>query len=211
VDRLFERGALILGRQEGPARRNHSWNLPRQDLIERRPVLEGSGGQAAMKPADSSVHEIESPSGIDLHPQPPSAVRLSKRAGMLALAVAFGVLASVGYGIVTRTGRILPLGFHADDSKGLIVPRECRRTSGRTHQQRRQRPLPYRNTGSRRRKRRSSLPRMSVRCRRSNHQRLPKRAAALASDGWQRRVLVIPVLTDPNLPVYSVHCGRHRK
>src|SRR5689334_20622717 len=74
-----------------------------------------------MKPAESGAHEIESPSGVDLHPQPPSAVRLSKRAGVVALAVAFGVLASVGYGIVTRSGRSLPLGFHADDSKGLTA------------------------------------------------------------------------------------------
>lgn len=74
-----------------------------------------------MKRSDADAHEIESPSGIDLHPEPPSAVRLSKRAGILALVVAFTVAASVGYGIVTRNGRSLQMGFQADDSKGLTA------------------------------------------------------------------------------------------
>ena len=74
-----------------------------------------------MKRTDADTHEIESPSGIDLHPEPPSAVRLSKRAGILALVVAFAVAASVGYGIVTRSGRSLQMGFQADDSKGLTA------------------------------------------------------------------------------------------
>ena len=38
-----------------------------------------------MKPTTETVKEIESPSGLDLHPQPPSPVRLSKRAGILVL------------------------------------------------------------------------------------------------------------------------------
>ncbi len=74
-----------------------------------------------MKPAKQGVKEIESPSGLDLNPQPPSPVRLSKRAGILALAIVFTVVASVGYGIVTRSGRSLETGFRADDSKGLTA------------------------------------------------------------------------------------------
>ena len=74
-----------------------------------------------MKPAKGGVKEIESPSGLDLNPQPPSPVRLSKRAGILALAVVFSVVASVGYGIVSRNRRSFQSGFRADDSKGLTA------------------------------------------------------------------------------------------
>lgn len=70
-----------------------------------------------MKP----VKEIESPTGLDLHPQPPSPVRLSKRAGILGLVVVFAVAASVGYGIVTRSNRSFQTGFHADDPKGVTA------------------------------------------------------------------------------------------
>src|SRR3954471_7540508 len=74
-----------------------------------------------MKRAQSNAHEIESPSGIDLHPEPPSAVRLSKRAGIVGLVVAFGVVASLGYGIITRGGRSLPMGFEIDGSRNLTA------------------------------------------------------------------------------------------
>ena len=80
-----------------------------------------------MKPAKEGVSEIESPSGLDLNPQPPSPVRLSKRAGILALVVASGVAASVGYGIITRNGRSFQAGLHADDSKGLTAATDAGR------------------------------------------------------------------------------------
>ena len=67
------------------------------------------------------MKEIESPSGLDLHPQPPSPVRLSKRAGILVLVVVFAVAALVGYGIVTRGNRSFQTGFHPDDAKGLTA------------------------------------------------------------------------------------------
>jgi type IV secretion system protein VirB10 len=73
-----------------------------------------------MKP-EEGVREIESPSGLDLNPHPPSAVRLSKRAGILGLVVVFIVVASVGYGIVTRNGNSFPIGFQPDDAKGLTA------------------------------------------------------------------------------------------
>src|SRR5258708_40001452 len=74
-----------------------------------------------MKPTKETVREIESPSGLDLHPQPPSPVRLSKRAGILVLVVVFAVAALVGYGIVTRSNRSFQAGFHPDDSKGVTA------------------------------------------------------------------------------------------
>ncbi len=74
-----------------------------------------------MKPTKETVKEIESPSGLDLHPQPPSPVRLSKRAGILVLVIVFAVAALVGYGIVTRSNRSFQAGFHPDDSKGLTA------------------------------------------------------------------------------------------
>lgn len=74
-----------------------------------------------MKPRTATVQEIESPSGLDLHPQPPSPVRLSKRAGILVLVVVFAVAALVGYGIVTRSNRSFQTGFHPDDAKGLTA------------------------------------------------------------------------------------------
>jgi hypothetical protein len=74
-----------------------------------------------MKPTTETVKEIESPSGLDLHPQPPSPVRLSKRAGILVLVVVFAVAALVGYGIVTRGNRSFQTGFRADDTKGLTA------------------------------------------------------------------------------------------
>src|SRR5258708_35057550 len=74
-----------------------------------------------MKPTKETVREIESPSGLDLHPQPPSPVRLSKRAGILVLVVVFAVAALVGYGIVTRSTRSFQAAFHLDDSKGVTA------------------------------------------------------------------------------------------
>src|SRR5215471_15667592 len=70
-----------------------------------------------MKPAKEGVKEIESPSGLDLNPPPPSSVRLSKRAGVLAFGVVFAVVAAVGYGIVTRSGRSLDAGFQPVETK----------------------------------------------------------------------------------------------
>ena len=52
-----------------------------------------------MKPPKGDVKEIQSPSGLDLNPPPPSSVRLSKRAGVLAFGVVFAVVAAVGLAI----------------------------------------------------------------------------------------------------------------
>src|SRR6516164_791878 len=70
-----------------------------------------------MKPAKEIVKEIKSPCGLDLNPPPPSSVRLSKRAGILAFGVVFAVVAAVGYGIVTRSGRSIDAGFQPAEAK----------------------------------------------------------------------------------------------
>jgi len=53
----------------------------------------------------TSSTEIQSPSGIDLHPDPPSAVRISKRAGMVGLTVLVAVVALVLLGMYARQRR----------------------------------------------------------------------------------------------------------
>jgi type IV secretion system protein TrbI len=70
-----------------------------------------------MKP----VKDIDSPSGIDLNPEPPSPVRLSKRAGMLALFVVFVVVALIGYGIYTRGQKQFQVGFQPNESRGITA------------------------------------------------------------------------------------------
>lgn len=67
----------------------------------------------------SPVPEIESPTGIELDPEPPTAVRLSKRAGILALTVVGVVAALIGYGIFSRKDRTI--GLKPDDLKGLTA------------------------------------------------------------------------------------------
>jgi type IV secretion system protein VirB10 len=96
-----------------------------------------------MKPAKEIVKEIKSPCGLDLNPPPPSSVRLSKRAGILAFGVVFAVVAAVGYGIVTRSGRSIDAGFQPAETKltaatdaGRVIaaqiPTSARLTGGAT-------------------------------------------------------------------------------
>lgn len=70
-----------------------------------------------MRSANEGVEEIQSPSGLDLNPQPPSSVRLSKRAGILGFGIVFAVVSAVGYGIVTRSGRSIEAGFQPAEAK----------------------------------------------------------------------------------------------
>lgn len=71
------------------------------------------------------VPEIDSPSGIDLHPAPPSPVRLSRRAGILALGLVFVVVALIGYGIYTRGQQQYQVGFLADEPRGVTAATEA--------------------------------------------------------------------------------------
>jgi type IV secretory pathway VirB10-like protein len=80
-----------------------------------------------MKARNEGVTEIESPSGLDLNPPPPSSVRLSKRAGFLVLAVVFAVAALLGYGIISRSNRQLQAGFHPGESKSLTAATDAGR------------------------------------------------------------------------------------
>ena len=73
------------------------------------------------------VPDIDSPSGIDLCPEPPSPVRLSKRAGILALGLVFVVVALIGYGIYTRGQQQYRLGFPADEPRGVTAATEAGR------------------------------------------------------------------------------------
>lgn len=70
------------------------------------------------------IKEIESPSGIDLEPDPPTAVRLSKRAGILAMVVVAVVVAMIGYGVITRKQRAISM-VKLDDSKSLTAATEA--------------------------------------------------------------------------------------
>ena len=63
-----------------------------------------------MKPATEGIRDPRSV-WPGLEPAPPSSVRLTKRAGILALGVLFVVVAAIGYGILTRSGRSIASGF----------------------------------------------------------------------------------------------------
>ncbi|MBN9657134.1 MAG: hypothetical protein J0H49_03095 [Acidobacteria bacterium] len=67
------------------------------------------------------VKDIDSPSGLDLNPEPPSPVRLSKRAGIVALLVVFVVVALIGYGIYARGQKQFQVGFQPDESRGITA------------------------------------------------------------------------------------------
>ena len=62
--------------------------------------------------------EIQSPSGIDLHPDPPATVRISKRAGLIALLVLAGVVALILLGMYSRQRRQVEMSQRAvEDQK----------------------------------------------------------------------------------------------
>ena len=107
VDRLFERGRLILG----------SGRKAQKADITRGPVRilrffahdpfrgfennQKAGGKTAM------TRDIDSPTGLDMHPRPPTAVRVSKRVGFAALIVCGAVAFAIVYGIYERQQRQL--------------------------------------------------------------------------------------------------------
>ncbi|MBX7135091.1 MAG: hypothetical protein K1X67_20690 [Fimbriimonadaceae bacterium] len=63
------------------------------------------------------MKDIHSPSGIDLYPEPPNPVRLSRRAGIIGLVIVTAVVALVGYGIATRRQRTAAAIERSDPSK----------------------------------------------------------------------------------------------
>ena len=63
------------------------------------------------------MNDIDSPTGIDLRPEPPNPVRLSKRAGLIVLVVVTAVVGLVGYGIATRRQRTAAAMERADPTR----------------------------------------------------------------------------------------------
>jgi type IV secretion system protein VirB10 len=77
----------------------------------------------ANQESDSEVRplrEIDAPNGIDLNPNPPEAVRVSKRAGLVALAVLCGLASLFGFSVYQRTNRTTAASFAKEDSKKVI-------------------------------------------------------------------------------------------
>src|SRR3981189_2920528 len=69
----------------------------------------------------NNANDLHGPTQLDLNPKPPSSVRLSKRAGFLALGILGIVAACVLYGIVTRSDRQFKLGFHPDEARNVTA------------------------------------------------------------------------------------------
>src|ERR1700737_3517877 len=76
----------------------------------------------------SNASDLHGPTQLDLNPKPPNSVRLSKRAGFLALGVLGIVAACVLYGIVTRGDRQFKLGFHPDEGRNVTAATEIGKT-----------------------------------------------------------------------------------
>lgn len=65
-----------------------------QDTVEFRPELQGE-----------EPHRIEAPSGLDLHPEPKKAVRVSKRVSMAVVIVGVALLGAFAYGGYRRSAK----------------------------------------------------------------------------------------------------------
>lgn len=65
--------------------------------------------------------DIVSPDGLDLNPEPPGTMRVSKRAGIVFLAVGAIVAGMILYGILTRGARPAAIGLSLDDSKRVTA------------------------------------------------------------------------------------------
>jgi len=75
-----------------------------------------------------NASDLHGPTQLDLNPKPPNPVRLSKRAGFLALGVLGIVAACVLYGIVTRGDRQFKLGFHPDEARNVTAATDVGKT-----------------------------------------------------------------------------------
>lgn len=71
----------------------------------------------------SKQKPIESPTGIDLNPKAPNAVRVSKRAGIVAVSVLAGIGALFGYGIYERHAKQMQAAV-AEDGHTSVQPAE---------------------------------------------------------------------------------------
>ena len=68
-----------------------------------------------------TTNDLHGPTQLDLNPKPPNAVRLSKRAGFLGLAILGLVGILVFFGIATRSDRQFKLGFHPDEARNVTA------------------------------------------------------------------------------------------
>lgn len=68
-----------------------------------------------------ATSDIVSPSGLDLSPKPPNPVRVSKRAGILFLAIGAVVAGMILYGIVTRGDRQVKLGSQVNETQNMTA------------------------------------------------------------------------------------------
>ena len=68
-----------------------------------------------------TTNDLHGPTQLDLNPTPPNSVRLSKRAGILALAILCVVGLLLFYGIATRGDRQFKLGFHPDEARNVTA------------------------------------------------------------------------------------------
>lgn len=67
----------------------------------------------------SFVPDMNAPTGIDLHPSPPSVARVSKRAGVIALCIVCSVGGLLGFGVYRRQGGYRQTVFSADKEKNI--------------------------------------------------------------------------------------------
>jgi len=75
-----------------------------------------------------STNDLHGPTHLDLDPKPPNSVRLSKRAGILALAILGGVGILLFYGIATRSDRQFKLGFQPDEARNVTAATDVGKT-----------------------------------------------------------------------------------
>ena len=90
VDRLFDRARLCSVRARRPRKWRSAVNPKDRPNLLQRPRL---------------ARPIEAPAGIELHPKPQKAVRLSKLAGLAFVAVGLGLLVAFAYGGYRRQQR----------------------------------------------------------------------------------------------------------
>jgi type IV secretion system protein VirB10 len=66
------------------------------------------------------LREIDGPTGIDLYPDPPETVRVSKRAGLLVLILLCGLASVFGWGIYRRANQDVAAPFSREDSRKVV-------------------------------------------------------------------------------------------
>ena len=66
------------------------------------------------------VTEIDGPAGLDLHPSPPEAVRVSKRAALVVLLLLCCLASVFGYGVYQRQHQAMNAAFSGNDPQNLV-------------------------------------------------------------------------------------------